>query len=166
MKNDDDVTPEIVESRENLEYHSQLRDAVEQSATRQADWTAFHIALAEVVAPHLAELRRRASGGYRATAAAGAAWWDYAARASLAAVPLGLAAALLLFTYLRSDSGADNETRPVIATVAIAAGGADSARDAFESVLTGAAAPRAVMRALIPVPAAAFLADSSGGGAR
>ena len=160
MNNDDDVIPD------NPEYQSQLHDAVEQSSARDADWTAFHIALADAVAPHLMELRRRASGGYRATAAAGAAWWDYAARASLAAVPLGLAAALLLFTYLRSDSRAENEARPAASSVAIAMGGADSARDAFESVLTGAAAPRAVMGALIPVPAAAFLADSSGGGVK
>jgi hypothetical protein len=160
MNIDDDVTPK------DPQYQSHLRDAVEHSAARHADWTAFHIALADAVAPHLAELRRRASGGYRATAAAGAAWWDYAARASLAAVPLGLAAALLLFTYLRSASNSENDARSAPLTVAVAAGGADSARDAFESVLTGAAAPRAVMHALIPVPAAAFLADSSGGGAR
>ncbi len=163
MNSDDDVTPK------DPAYQSQLRDAVERSAARQVDWTAFHIALAQAVAPHLsqlAELRRRASGGYRVTAAAGAAWWDYAARATLAAVPLGLAAALLLFTYLRSANSAENDVRPAVMTVAVAAGGADSARDAFESVLTGAAAPRAVMHALIPVPAAAFLADSSGGGAR
>ena len=39
---------------------------------------------------------------------------------------------------------------------------ADSARAAFESVLTGAAAPQSVMATLIPVPAAAFLAESAG----
>ncbi len=160
MNNDDDVTAE------SPEFQSQLREAVEQSVERDADWTVFHSTLAAAVAPHLVELRRRASGGYRATAAAGAAWWDYAARASLAAVPLGLAAALLLFTYLRSDSSAEYDARPAVSSAAIAMGGADSARDAFESVLTGAAAPRAVMHALIPVPAAAFLADSSGGGVR
>lgn len=161
MSNDDDVTDDVT-----AEYQSRLRSAVEQSAAREADWTAFHIALAGAVAPHLAELRRRASGGYRATAAAGAAWWDYAARASLAAVPLGLAAALLLFTYLRSDDSVDNDARPVAATAAVALGGADSALDAFESVLTGAAAPRAMMHALIPVPAAAFVPDSAGGSVR
>ena len=115
------------------------------------------------MAAALAELRRRASGGYRATAAAGAAWWDYAARAALAAVPLGLAAALLLFAYLRSGSRSAGDSMPVIATVASAPRSGDSARAAFESVLTGDAAPAAVKAALIPAPAEAFPADSSGG---
>jgi hypothetical protein len=175
MTNDDDVTPEHPEypeypaHPEYPAYQSQLRDAVERSASRMVDWTAFHSALADAVAPQLSQLaalRRRASGGYRATAAAGAAWWDYAARAALAAVPLGLAAALLLFTYLRSDAGAESDSVPAASSVAVVAGSSGSARDAFESVLTGAAAPRAAMRALIPVPAAGFLADSAGGGAR
>ncbi len=69
MNNDDDVTAE------SPEFQSQLREAVEQSVERDADWTVFHSTLAAAVAPHLVELRRRASGGYRATAAAGAAWW-------------------------------------------------------------------------------------------
>ncbi len=147
-------------------YRTQLRDAVEASAAGATDWTAFHARLAGAVAAQLDELRRRASGGYRATAAAGAAWWDYAARAALAAVPLGLAAALLLFTYLRSSDGASNDTPAGGVAVAVAAGNADSARAAFESAFTGGAAPRAVMAALIPVPPAAFLAESAGGSAR
>ena len=155
MNDDDEVTEG---------FRSQLRDAVDDSAARATDWTVFHARLADAVAARLDELRRRASGGYRATAAAGAAWWEYAARAALAAVPLGLAAALLLFTYLRSGNGGAGDAPA--ASTAIAAGGADSARAAFESVLTGAAAPRAVMATLIPVPEAAFLADSATGGAR
>jgi hypothetical protein len=157
MNDDDEVTEE---------FRSQLRDAVEESAARATDWTVFHARLADAVAARLDELRRRASGGYRATAAAGAAWWEYAARAALAAVPLGLAAALLLFTYLRSGNGGGGDAPATSASTAIAAGSADSARAAFESVLTGAAAPRAVMATLIPVPEAAFLADSATGGAR
>lgn len=158
MNIDDDVTEE---------FRAQVRDAVEDTASRDADWTAFHAALnAGPVASRLAELRRRASGGYRATAAAGAMWWEYAARAALAGVPLGLAAALILVTYLRSGMGAAHDASPVVATVAMAPGSADSARAAFESVLTGDAAPRAVMEALMPVPADAFPVDSAGGSAR
>jgi hypothetical protein len=157
MTDEDDVTDG---------YRTQLRDAVEDSATRQTEWTTFHTRLAEAVAPRLDELRRRTSGGYRATAAVGAAWWDYAARAALAAVPLGLAAALLLLTYLRSGSGSANDAHPAVSAPAVASGSADSARAAFESVLTGAAAPQAVMATLIPVPAAAFLAESAGGSGR
>jgi hypothetical protein len=153
MTDEDDVTDG---------YRTHLRDAVEDSAMRETDWTTFHARLAEAVAPRLDELRRRRSGGYRATAAVGAAWWDYAARAALAAVPLGLAAALLLFTYLRSGSGSANDARPAVSAPGVAAGSADSARSAFESVLTGAAAPQSVMATLIPVPAAAFLAESAG----
>jgi hypothetical protein len=157
MTHEDDVTDG---------YQAQLRDAVEDLATRETEWTTLHARLAEAVAPRLDELRRRTSGGYRATAAVGAAWWDYAARAALAAVPLGLAAALLLLTYLRSASGSANDARAAVSAPAVASGSADSARAAFESVLTGAAAPQAVMATLIPVPAAAFLAESAGGSGR
>ncbi len=93
-------------------------------------------------------------------------WWEYAARAALAGVPLGLAAALLLLTYLRAGPGSGRDTQPTTASVAAVPGSANSARAAFESVLTGDAAPRAVMAALIPVPDDAFAADSAGGGAR
>lgn len=154
------------DERETEEFQSMLREAVEESAAREANWPAFHSRLGAAIAGRLAELRRRTSGGYRATAAAGAAWWDYAAGAALAAVPLGLAAALLLVTYLRSDTAAANDAPPVVARVAIAAAGADSARAAFESVLTGVESPRAAMATLIPVPAAAFLAESAGRAAR
>lgn len=151
-------------------YRTQLREAVEDAAAREADWTTFHARLnGGAVAARLDELRRRASGGYRATAAAGAAgfaWWDYAARAALAAVPLGLAAALLLLTYLRSGGESAYDPRADLPALAIAADNADSARAAFESVLMGVAAPRSVMATLIPVPAAAFLAESAGGSAR
>ena len=147
-------------------YRTQLRDAVDDLAAREADWTTFHTRLAEAVAPRLDELRLRTSGGYRATAAVGAAWWDYAARAALAAVPIGLAAALLLLTYLRSGNGRANDALPAVSPSAVASGSADSARAAFESVLTGAAAPQSVMATLIPVPAAAFLAVSAGGSAK
>lgn len=157
MSDDDEVTKEFREA---------LRAAVEESVARDVDWPAFHAKLnGGAVATVLAELRRRASGGYRATAAAGAAWWDYAARGALAAVPLGLAAALLLFVYLRSGSESARDTMPVIAMVS-APPGADSAREAFESVLTGDAAPGSVKAALIPAPAEAFPADSSGGDRR
>ena len=154
---DEDVTED---------FRSQLRDAVEEAAARDANWEAFHIRLGAAVAGRLADLRRRTSGGYRATAAAGAAWWDYAAGAALAAVPLGLAAALLLVTYLRSGTSGANDPPPVIARVAIASASADSARVAFESVLTGVESPRAAMATLIPVPAAAFIAESAGRTAR
>jgi hypothetical protein len=158
MTNDDDVTEG---------YRTQLRDAVEDSAAHAVDWTTFHTKLnGGAVAARLDELRRRTPGGYRATAVAGAAWWDYAARTALAAVPLGLAAALLLFTYLRSGNGSATDARPAVSPAAIASANADSARAAFESVLTGVAAPRAVMATLIPVPAAAFLAVSAGGSAK
>ena len=147
------------------EFRSQLRDAVEDVASRETDWTIFHARLNEgPVASRLRELRRRASGGYRATAAAGAAWWDYAARGALAAVPLGLAAALLLVTYLRSSTASD--THPAVVASATALRGSDSARAAFESVVTGDVAPRAAMDALIPVPATAIPADSAGGSGR
>ncbi|MGH7655996.1 MAG: hypothetical protein ACREN6_15170 [Gemmatimonadaceae bacterium] len=155
MNDRDDVTEE---------FRDALRVAVEQDAAREVDWPAFHATLnGGAVAAVLAELRRRASGGYRATAAAGAAWWDYAARAALATVPLGLAAALLLFVYLRSGPGRADDSMPVIATVASAPPDAASARAAFESVLIGDAAPSSVKAALIPAPAEAFPADSSGG---
>ena len=154
MKEHDEVTGEFREA---------LRAAVEDAASREVNWPTFHARLNDGVAAALAELRRRASGGYRATAAAGAAWWDYAARAALAAVPLGLAAALLLFAYQRSGSRSAGDSMPVIATVASAPRSGDSARAAFESVLTGDAAPAAVKAALIPAPAEAFPADSSGG---
>ena len=157
MTDEDDVTEG---------YRTQLRDAVDDLAAREADWTTFHTRLAEAVAPRLDELRRRTSGGYRATAAVGAAWWDYAARAALAAVPIGLAAALLLLTYLRSGNGRANDALPAVSPSAVASGSAYSARAAFESVLTGAAAPQSVMATLIPVPAAAFLAVSAGGSAK
>jgi hypothetical protein len=156
MTDNDDVTPE---------FRAQLRDAVEDAASRETDWTIFHSRLNEgPVASRLRELRRRASGGYRATAAAGAAWWDYAARAALAAVPLGLAAALLLVTYLRSGTASD--TRPVVVATTPASRNSDSARAAFESVVTGDVAPRAAMDALIPVPVNAIPADSAGGSGR
>lgn len=155
MSNEDDVTPEFREA---------LRAAVEDSVAHDVDWSAFHARLnAGPVASVLAGLRRRASGGYCATAAAGAAWWDYAARSALTAVPIGLAAALLLFVYLRSGFGAADDAMPTVATVALAPGGADSARAAFESVLTGDAAPGAVMSTLIPAPAEALPPDSAGG---
>ena len=157
MTDEDDVTEG---------YRTQLRDAVDDLAAREADWTTFHTRLAEAVAPRLDELRLRTSGGYRATAAVGAAWWDYAARAALAAVPIGLAAALLLLTYLRSGNGRAHDALPAVSPSAVASGSADSARAAFESVLTGAAAPQSVMATLIPVPAAAFLAVSAGGSAK
>lgn len=152
---DDDVTEEL---------RSQLRDAVEESAARDTNWTAFHSRLSAAVAPAMSELRRRfssASNGYRVATAAGAAWWDYAAGAALAAVPIGFAAALLLVSYLRSDSAA-TDAPPVVARLAIASANAPSARAAFESVLTGVEAPRAAMAMLIPVPTAAFLAESAG----
>ena len=155
MIEDDDVT---------AEFRSRLRDAVERTAEGEADWVAFHARLGESVAARLGELRRRTSGGYRATAAAGAAWWDYTARFALAAVPIGLAAAVLLVAYLRSGDGSAGDARTAVG--AFAPGSSDSARAAFESVLTGVAAPRAVIGALIPVPAAAFLAESAGGSAR
>jgi hypothetical protein len=156
MTENDDVTPE---------FRAQLRDAVEDAASRETDWTIFHARLNEgPVASRLRELRRRAAGGYRATAAAGAAWWDYAARAALAAVPLGLAAALLLVTYLRSGTASD--TRPVVVATTPASGNSDSARAAFESVVTGDVAARAAMDALIPVPVNAIPADSAGGSGR
>jgi hypothetical protein len=145
------------------EYVKQLREAVEAVAAGETDWTAFHGRLNAAVAARLADLRRRVPAGYRA---AGAAWWDYAARAGLAALPLGLVAALLLFTYLRSSDGNANDAQPLALTAPAAAGNADAARAAFESVLTGVAAPQAVIGALIPVPAAAFLADSTSGGGR
>ena len=158
MTDDEDVT---------AEFRAELRDAIEASASHEVNWAAFHATLnGGPVAPHLGELRRRASGGYRATAAAGAAWWDYAARSALAGVPIGLAAALLLFVYLRSGANSSPDDSQAVAAVAGAPRSADSARAAFESVLTGDAAPRAVLAALIPVPADAFPADSAGGSAR
>jgi hypothetical protein len=146
------------------EFRSRLREAIEHRAERETNWTAFQARLGESVAARLAELRRRASGGHRAAVAAGAAWWDYTARFALAAVPLGLAAAVLLIAYLRSGDTGTASVRPRVA--ASANGSSDTARAAFESILTGIAAPRAVMGALIPVPPAAFLADSGSGGAR
>ena len=157
MSHDDEVSEQ---------FRDALRAAVEDSASRDVDWPAFHARLNDAVASVLSDLRRRASGGYRATAAAGAAWWDYAARAALAAVPLGLAAGLLLFVFLRSDAGAGTDAVTTVATVATTARNGDSARAAFESVLTGDAAPRAVMATLIPVPADAIPADSAGGTVR
>ena len=154
---EDDVTEEV---------RSGLRNAVEDAASLETDWAAFHLRLTHAASARLSELRQRASGGYRATAAAGAAWWDYAAGAALAAVPLGLAAALLLLTYLRSDAPIANDAPPVISRLAIASASSDSARAAFESVLTGLEAPRAAMATLIPVPSAAFLAESAGRSAR
>ena len=157
MTNDDDVT---------AEFRMQLRDAVEDAASRGTDWTIFYARLnGGPVASRLRELRRRASGGYRATTAAGAAWWDYAAKAALATVPLGLAAALLLLTYLRFGNANANEAPAVVAS-ATPSRSTDSARAAFESVLTGDAAPRAAMDALIPVPVNAIPADSAGGSGR
>ena len=158
MSNEDDVTEE---------FRTYLLDAVEDGVSREVDWPAFHATLNRgPAASMLRELRLRASGGYRATAAAGAAWWDYAARASLAAVPLGLAAGLVLFVYLRSGSRSTGDAVPVVATVAAAPRGADSARAAFESVLTGDAAPGSVKATLIPAPVEAFPADSAGGTVR
>ena len=148
------------------EYVKRLRDAVEAVAAGEADWTAFHSRLNAAVAARLADLRRRVPGGYRAATAIGATWWDYAARAGLAALPLGLVAALLLFTYLRSSEGNATDAQPLAVAGPAAAGNTDAARAAFESVFTGVAAPQAVIGALIPVPAAAFLADSSSGGGR
>ncbi len=146
------------------EFRTGLREAIEDSVEHETDWAAFHAKLNRLAASHLAELRRRARAGYSVVTGVEAAWWDYAGRAALAAIPLGLAAALLLLTYLRSGNGT-NDAPPLVARVAMA-GDADSARAAFESVLTGAAAPQAVMATLIPVPAAAFLAESAGGRAR
>lgn len=151
----------------NEQFRETLRAAVEDSASRAVDWPAFHAKLnGSAVALKLADLRRRASGGYRATAAAGAAWWEYAARAGLAAVPLGFAAGLVLFVFLRSDSRSGRDAVAPVATVATAARNGDSARAAFESVLTGDAAPRAVMATLIPVPTDAIPSDSAGGTVR
>ena len=149
-----------------VEFRTQLRNAVEHATGAEVDWPAFHMRLDRAVSGALGELRRRASGGVRATAAAGAAWWDYTAGMALAAVPLGLIAAFLLFAFLRADSGATRASTVAPVTAAIARHGSDSARMAFESVVTGGAAPQAVMATLIPVPAAAFLAESSGGSAR
>ncbi len=148
------------------EYVKRLREAVEAVAAGEADWAAFHIRLNAAVAARLADLRRRVPGSYRAATAIGATWWDYAARAGLAALPLGLVAALLLFTYLRSSEGNATDARAFALSGRATAGNTDAARAAFESVLTGVAAPQAVIGALIPVPAAAFLADSSDGGGR
>lgn len=157
MTNDDDVT---------AEFRTQLRDAVEDAVSGETNWTIFHARLNDgPVASQLRELRRRASGGYRATTAAGAAWWDYAAKAALTAVPLGLAAALLLLTYLRSGNTSAGDSPTVVASAA-ASHNTDTARAAFESVLTGDAAPRAAMNALIPVPVNAIPADSAGGSGR
>lgn len=155
MIDDDDVTGE---------FRSRLREAVERRAERETNWASLHARLGEGVAARLGELRRRASGGHRAAVAAGAAWWDYTARFALAAIPIGLAAALLLVAFLRSGGAGATDARRGIANSA--AGSSDTARAAFESILTGVAAPRAVIGALIPVPPAAFLADSGSGGAR
>jgi hypothetical protein len=144
---------------QNSRYRTRLREAVQDAASRAADWDAFHARLDRAVAPNLAALRRRATGG---AAAAGGAWFDYAARTALAAVPLGLAAALLLFTYLRSGGAGADDSRAGVTAPVTADVGADSARAAFESVLTGAAAPGAVMAALIPIPSAGYLADAGG----
>jgi hypothetical protein len=148
------------------EFRSQLRRAVEESAAREADWAAFYNRLSAAVAGQLSALRRRTSGGYRATAAVGAAWWDYAASTALAAVPIGLAAALLLFAFLRSPDSRPTDAPPIASAARVAAANRDSARAAFESVLTGGEAPRAAMATLIPVPAAAFLAESAGRGSK
>jgi hypothetical protein len=148
------------------EYLTRLREAVEAASSGLADWAAFHRRLHAAVAAPLAERRHRASGGYRAAAAAGAAWWDYAARAALATVPLGLVAALLLVTYLRSSDVGAADAPPLVSAASVMATGMDSARAAFESVLTGGAAPQAVIATLIPVPAAEFLAESTSGSAR
>jgi hypothetical protein len=148
-------------------YRNRLRDAVEEAAARETDWPALYPRLAHSVSSRLHELRRRAPGGRRATAVVGAAWWDFAARAALAALPLGLAAALLLLTFLlRSGGESASDARPAVPSSTIAGGSADSARAAFESVLTGAEAPQAAMATLIPVPPAAFLAEAPGGRAR
>ncbi len=93
------------------EYVKRLREAVEAVAAGEADWAAFHSRLNAAVAARLADLRRRVPGSYRAATAIGATWWDYAARAGLAALPLGLVAALLLFTYLRSSEGNATDAR-------------------------------------------------------
>jgi hypothetical protein len=77
-------------------------------------------------------------------------------------VPLGLAAAVLLFTYLRSSGMGAGDAQTVVPAPVIADAGADPARAAFESVLTGAAAPGAVMATLIPLPSAGYLADAGG----
>ena len=158
MNHDDEVTEQFRET---------LRAAVEDSVLRDVDWTAFHARLnGGAVASVLADLRRRVSGGYRATAAAGAAWWDYAASAALAGIPLGLAAGLLLFVFLRSGTAPARDAVATVASAAPALRSADSARAAFESVLTGDAAPRAVMTTLIPVPTEAIPIDAAGGTVR
>jgi hypothetical protein len=154
MSNDENMTEE---------FRAALHDAVETAASREVDWAAFHAALnAGPVASRLRELRRYAAEGYRVTVSSGAAWWDYAARGALACVPIGLAAALLFFAYLRSGSDRVPDDSPAIATVAASARSTGSARAAFESVLTGDAAPGAAMAALIPVPADVIPADSAG----
>jgi hypothetical protein len=146
------------------DYPERLRAAIERAAGDETDWNALHARVAGgPVAGRLAELRRRASGGARLVATAGATWWDYAARAAMAAVPLGLAAAVLLFAYLRSAPRADDEL--AWASTAAGASSADSARMAFESVLTGDQAPRAVIGSLMPAPASAFLAEAASAGA-
>ncbi len=144
------------EEREELsgEYVAELRGAIEAAAAGEADWESFHVRLNAAVASTLAELREGLSTG--------AAWWDHAARAGMAAVPLGLAAALLLFVLSR-NTGSYPSTR---AGITVAASSTDSAREAFESALTGQSARRTVIAALLPAPAAAFLGDSSGGRAR
>lgn len=154
MNDDDDVTDE---------FRTQLHDAVERSAARETDVAVLHARLGDAVAARLDARRRRASDGSRGKAATGVAWWDYAARGALAGVPLGLAAALLLLTFLRSGGARATDAAPAAPPIAVAMRGADSARAAFDSVLTGDAAPGAVMATLIPVPAAAFLADLAAG---
>jgi hypothetical protein len=151
------------DEKQSSDYVSRLRDAIDAAVAREVDWPAFYVRLNAAVAPRLGELRRRASNGYRATAVAGGAWWDYAARAALAAVPLGLVAAVLLFTYLRSSAGDGSDAPPRISAGVAVAGGADAARNAFDSVLTATTAPQAVISTLIPVPSAAFLAESASG---
>jgi hypothetical protein len=142
------------------EYLDELREAIDAEVADEIDWAAFHRRLNSAIAEHVTNAG--ASNGYRVPADGGA-WWDYAARAALAAVPLALAAGLLLAAFLRSGDVDTAATMPRVALAASTDASPDAARAAFESVLTGVEEPREVIRALIPVPTAAFLADSSGG---
>ena len=110
------------------EYRTQLRDAVEASAAAEGDFAAFHARLDRAVSAKLDEIRRVAVAGHRSRAVAGAAWWDYAARTALAAVQLGLAAALLLLTYLRSGDGPAYARPSVGASTSSSLGRPSSAR--------------------------------------
>ena len=148
------------------EFRMRLRDAVEARPRAKRTGQRCTHGSTGAVAPHLDAISPRAAAGYRATRPRRAPRGGTTPRGPRSlAFRLGSPRRSCCSPTCAPAAASPAEVPGAVSSLVAAAGGADSARAAFDSVLTGDAAARAVMATLIPVPEASFLAESVAGSA-